>query len=173
MIMDMNKLINIEDPNFKLNPIKLDILEFLESKEDDYLEIMNEYRISYKYEIKDFREEKEESLYDIEGINQVMDNIILNSVRFSEDKAIDIVIEIYHDSFIFKLSDTGPGFSREDLANIFKKFYRGDKSRSSESGNSGLGMYISKEIVRLHGGEIKARNNKNGGAYIEFIVKEL
>jgi Histidine kinase-, DNA gyrase B-, and HSP90-like ATPase. len=69
--------------------------------------------------------------------------------------------------------DTGNGFSKEDLANIFNKFYKGDKARSSKGSNSGLGLYIAKKLVELHGGNIKAYNLQDTGACIEFSLSLL
>ena len=73
----------------------------------------------------------------------------------------------------FFISDTGKGFSNEDLKNIFNKFYKGDKSRSFSSGHSGLGMYIAKTIVEKHGGSIEARNRIPKGATIRFDIRPL
>lgn len=60
------------------------------------------------------------------------------------------------------ISDNGPGFAHHDLPHLFKKFYKGDASRSMEKGHSGLGLYIAKVIIEKHEGTIKAYNLAQG-----------
>jgi signal transduction histidine kinase len=72
---------------------------------------------------------------------------------------------------LFRIDDTGPGFNESDIPYLFKKFYKGDRTRSMERGHSGLGMYIAKTIVEKHGGTMKAYNRPEGGARVEFSIK--
>ncbi|MCK4579947.1 MAG: two-component sensor histidine kinase, partial [Dehalococcoidia bacterium] len=64
----------------------------------------------------------------------------------------------------------GPGLSDEDLAHIFDRFYRADKSRARESGGAGLGLAIAKALVEAHGGQIWAQNAPTGGACFHFTL---
>jgi signal transduction histidine kinase len=70
----------------------------------------------------------------------------------------------------FRICDSGDGFSEKDLNNLFKKFYKGDVSRSREKGHSGLGLYIAKSMIEKHGGGIRASNLPDGGACIDFFI---
>ena len=58
----------------------------------------------------------------------------------------------------------GPGIAAEDPPQIFERFYRGDKSRSSANGHNGLGLTICKAIVEAHDDSIEVSNRVNGGA---------
>ena len=62
---------------------------------------------------------------------------------------------------VLTVSDTGTGIPAEDLPHVFKRFYRGDKSRTG--GNAGLGLAISKAIVEAHGGAIEVSSTENAG----------
>jgi len=59
--------------------------------------------------------------------------------------------------------DDGPGLPDELLDKVFEPFYRGETSRNRETGGSGLGLTIARNLARAHGGEIRLRNRIGGG----------
>ena len=67
------------------------------------------------------------------------------------------------------VADEGPGIAPEDLDHVFEQFYRGDKSRTRDSGGSGIGLSLAKSLVEAQGGHIEARNRAQGGA--EFVLE--
>jgi signal transduction histidine kinase len=172
LLDDMNKISTIENPNFALDPIEINIIEFLKLKEKDYRLLCEEKGINFKIDIIDSREKTFIDKFDIKSLEQVLDNIISNSIRYTEKgESIELDIICKDDEIEFSIIDTGKGFSNEDLKNLFNKFYKGDKSRSFTTGHSGLGMYIAKTIIEKHGGNIKAENNSPKGAIIKFNIK--
>ncbi|MCL2575941.1 MAG: cell wall metabolism sensor histidine kinase WalK [Defluviitaleaceae bacterium] len=101
---------------------------------------------------------------DSDRINQVFNNIISNSLRYSHSGAkIEISIEEREHHYLVYISDTGIGIPKEDLRNIFERFYRADKARSRELGGTGLGLSIAKEIVEAHNGRIYASSELGVG----------
>jgi len=174
LVMDLNTLHNIENPDFILHPMEVDIVDFLNSKEKDYKFLCQERGIDFVVKVEDLREKNFMSKFDIRSLEQVLDNCISNSIRYTEKgELIEIRAKCRDEVIEFSIIDTGKGFSDEDLKNIFNKFYKGDKSRSFSSGHSGLGMYISKIIVEKHGGYIEAKNNVPKGAIIQFNIKPI
>lgn len=174
LLEDMNRAASIENTDFALFPRDADIAEFLDLKKEDYRLLCSEKEIYFKLDIVDLREKDFTGKYDIEAIENVLDNIVSNSIRYTNKDGIIVLNVLCKDDRIdFSVIDTGKGFSNEDLKNIFNKFYRGDKSRSFTTGHSGLGMYIAKTIVEKHGGSINARNNSPKGGIIEFDIKSL
>lgn len=174
LLNDMNKLSNIENPSFVLEPIEVNIVEFLKLKQDDYELLCEEKSINFKMDIWDLREKSFVAKFDIHALEQVLDNCISNSIRYTEKgESIELNILCRDEEIEFSIIDTGRGFSNEDLKNIFNKFYKRDKSRSFTDGHSGLGMYISKTIVEKHGGSIEALNNEPKGAIIKFNIKAI
>lgn len=94
---------------------------------------------------------------DANRINQVFNNIISNSLRYSQEGAkINVDIQEREKHYLVYISDDGIGILKEDLRNIFERFYRADKARSRELGGTGLGLSIAKEIMEAHGGRIHA-----------------
>jgi K+-sensing histidine kinase KdpD len=105
---------------------------------------------------------------DIIKIQRVLNNIISNAVKFSEELSIiELIIEQDGDRIITKIKDEGKGLENVDKNKTFNMFY---KSEGQEKGY-GLGLYISKAIIEAHGGEIFLSHNKNKGANCGFILK--
>lgn len=88
-------------------------------------------------------------------INQVITNIISNSMKYSNEGAeINISLREKITSYYLEISDNGIGMPKEDLDRIFDRFYRVDKARSRAMGGNGLGLSIAKEIMDAHNGKI-------------------
>ncbi len=94
---------------------------------------------------------------DRQRIEQVVINIISNAIKYTPDGGqIDIkLMKTQHDSVIINISDNGIGIPQEDIAHLFERFYRVEKSRNQDAGGTGLGLAIAKELVEAHGGSIK------------------
>lgn len=175
LIEDMNTVSEIERQDFKLNPEKIDVVEFLKNKEEDYKVLSKSKGIEFVLNIEYQRTIKNEFSIDVQRVEQILDNIISNAIRYTaEGKSINISVKINSNFLDFTVEDEGRGFAEKDLPYIFNKFYRGDAARSIEKGHSGLGLYIVKTIVEKHNGWIKAENRENGGgAKVRFIIKEI
>lgn len=96
-------------------------------------------------------------------LHQVLYNLIENAVKFTPDNGtITIKGDKADGRVYFSVSNTGKGISGEDLPFVFDKFYKADKSRSKDKKSMGLGLYIVKTIVNLHGGEISVTSEVDG-----------
>ena len=105
-----------------------------------------------------------------EKLYRVVFNLLDNAIRFSPDSA-KISTQIHEDDkyLILSIKDEGPGLSKDDLKNMFQRFYRGDPSRyKNKRIGSGLGLSIAQQIVVNHKGSIEACNDSNGGALMEI-----
>ena len=98
---------------------------------------------------------------DPEKLARVFSNILKNAASYSYPHTeITISAEKSEHEVIIQFQNSGEDIPSEALASLFDKFYRADKSRSSDTGGTGLGLAIAKEIVTLHGGAISA-SSKN------------
>nr|AGS50321.1 hypothetical protein [uncultured bacterium Ele45G2]AIF26571.1 putative histidine kinase [uncultured bacterium fosmid pJB45G2] len=100
-------------------------------------------------------------------LERAMNNLLDNAVRHTPAGG-EIIVQCDRvgDKVRFAIRDTGPGFSAEELERVFEPLYRGEESRSRSTGGSGLGLTISRRIVRQHGGELYASNYSEGGALL-------
>ena len=102
---------------------------------------------------------------DKERINQVISNLLSNALKFTDEGFIKIKVENSNDNVIISVEDTGSGIHPEIFPRLFCKF-----ATKSDKG-TGLGLYISKNIIDAHGGRIWAQNNKSGiGATFFFSI---
>ncbi len=110
---------------------------------------------------------------DIDRIKQVFTNILANAVRFTPvGGSIHVKVSINKKKYLqITIQDTGIGIPKAQQKKIFTRFYRVDKSRSRESGGSGIGLTIAKQLVESHGGQIWAESpGKNKGTAVIFTL---
>ena len=101
---------------------------------------------------------------DSERLNQVVLNLLTNAVQFSQPGGeVHMNLASENGLAVLTVADAGQGIKAADLPNVFRRFYRGDKSRTGSS-NTGLGLAISKAIVEAHGGTIEAASTENVGS---------
>ena len=97
-------------------------------------------------------------------LHDIVRNLVENAVNYSPDGAdVQLTAARVNGVHTITVADSGPGIPQEDLARVFERFYRVDKSRS-RPGGTGLGLAIVKHLVELHGGEARAENSSTGGA---------
>jgi len=110
---------------------------------------------------------------DYDRLNQVLSNLISNSLRYTPKGGTISLITLTNEKGIqLQVQDTGIGIPAEDLPFIFDRFWRGDKSRS-ERVNSGLGLAIAKQLILAHGGEIEVKSEAGAGTiFTIYLPKE-
>lgn len=97
-------------------------------------------------------------------MRDVIINLIDNAIKFTENGGVDINVETEIDKVIISIKDTGAGISKQDLPKLFHKFGRIDNSYTiaSDTGGTGLGLYIAKLYVEGMGGKIWATSDGVG-----------
>lgn len=169
LVDDLNVLSKIDDSDFILDKKEVLLNDFINEKFEDYKTLAKEKHLNFCVNIDS--ELNDAVVYiDKSQISRVIDNIITNSFRYvDEGGSIEVDIsQNEQDKVVFKIKDSGAGFRKEDLPNVFNRFYKGDKSRANSNGNSGLGLYICKKIIDKHSGEIRVFNEN--GAVVEFSI---
>ncbi|MCI8875310.1 MAG: HAMP domain-containing histidine kinase [Lachnospiraceae bacterium] len=111
---------------------------------------------------------------DPEQLRRVVNNIIGNSAKYMKNKRgqINIRIKDVGDFIQVEIEDNGKGIAPKDLPYIFERFFRGDASRNSATGGSGIGLSIVKKIVEDHGGKIWATSKESVGTVMYFVIRK-
>ena len=174
LITDYSQMLKDEVAISKEQMKKIDIKLIASSVVDDFNNIYMSKR-----GIKIILETDEDSeKYEITGIEnrieQIIANLLENSISFSEDKK-KIIVKLKKNKkhqVIIDVIDEGEGFKEKDTQMIFKRFYSNRPDKFGE--HSGLGLNIVKNLIDLHGGVITASNNKDKkGAKVEIIFPKI
>ncbi len=109
---------------------------------------------------------------DKERIEQVITNIIGNAIKYTPDGgSITVTLGLTDEQMYFvAVKDTGVGIPKEDLPHLFERFYRVDKSRSTEAGGTGLGLSIAKDIVDAHNGKLLVDSEFSKGTTVTIVL---
>ncbi len=106
---------------------------------------------------------------DSERMREVVINLIGNAIKFSDPGgSVNIKVEKRENELLFQVSDHGTGISDETMKHLFERFYRAEGE--TVRGGTGLGLYISKQIVDAHGGHIWAESKLGEGSTFSFTL---
>lgn len=111
---------------------------------------------------------------DPEQLRRVVNNIVGNSAKYMNktNGFINVRIKDVGDFIQVEIEDNGRGIPQKDLPYIFDRFYRGDVSRNSATGGSGIGLSIVKKIIEDHGGKIWATSKEDTGTVMYFVIRK-
>jgi two-component system, OmpR family, sensor histidine kinase CpxA len=104
-------------------------------------------------------------------VHRAFENIIRNALRYTDDDSPVLVSMTESDESVdITIQDEGPGVPEEQLEQIFSPFYRVDRSREKKTGGYGLGLAITKQAIKLHDGNIRAKNNIPKGLILTITL---
>ena len=130
----------------------------------------NHVRVEGKYELIVQGDKSLKVHADEHRIDQVVVNFVNNAVKYAPDSLkIYLGIEKLQDKVKISVKDTGPGVAPDKMPHLFTRYYRADYSGIQYSG-LGLGLYISAEIIKRHGGEIGVDSELGKGATFWFTL---
>ncbi len=105
-------------------------------------------------------------------ITLLLKNLLSNALRYSKpsDGPVELSIATEDSELIFTVRDHGPGLPKQDAEHIGTPFYRGDASRTRESGGTGLGLYLATLVAQAHGGVLTLVDSSESGACFEVRI---
>ena len=172
VIKDLDMISKLENDGLKINMTVFNILELIQNVFDMFEMKAKKKNITLKfdrvYEFPVFVSG------DIEKIEQVLINLIVNSIKYGKPNGTTILaVDSYNEAhFIVKVNDNGEGIKQQHLPRLFERFYRVDQSRSRDQGGSGLGLSIVKHIIEAHYETILLKSTYGEGSEFSFTLKK-
>jgi signal transduction histidine kinase len=108
---------------------------------------------------------------DPQKFKQVVRNLLSNAIKFSQNgKVVTISAEPAPGEIVIRVRDNGVGISNRAQAHLFERFYRAEDSLTRQTGGTGLGLYIVKQIVEAHGGRVWVESKVDIGSTLSFSL---
>ncbi|PCI99038.1 MAG: two-component sensor histidine kinase [Flavobacteriales bacterium] len=171
LIEDLDEISKLESGAIEMNIEKIDLAELIK-------EVINSLELKAKKNKGTiiFVDESNKPVWvkaDAGGINQVLVNLIVNSLKYGKENG-ETLIKLFdmHDNILVEVADDGQGIAEEHLSRLFERFYRTDKGRARESGGTGLGLSIVKHIIEAHNQTINVRSTVDVGSTFSFTLKK-
>jgi len=164
-LFELSKL-ETEQVQLRLEPVNLnDLLS-------DILESMQQQARNKNVSLKPiFYEDLPMIMAEFDKVQRVVYNLVQNAIRHTpETGTICLVTKVVPQGVQVDVEDTGEGIDPEDLPHIFDQFFRGEKSRSRETGGAGLGLAIAKRIIEAHKGQIWVDSQLGHGTRFSFVL---
>ena len=161
-----------------INEMEKMLNEYLQFTSSTYAEKDQMFNVSeliediiVKYDNKNIMQDLAPRIY-INGrknlINRSLNNIIDNALKYA--KNVEVKLSKKNTNLFIVIDDDGPGIPKSEHENVFKPFYKIDKSRADSKSSVGLGLSISSDIIRSHGGYIKLENSKMNGLRVKIFL---
>ena len=163
-IQSILRVSRIESRDFRLNKEASDINEIIETVIQQVRPLAAQKQITLK--------EKLEPMFSLEFdailIQEVILNLVDNAIKYTpEGGVVEVKSQEIDDQVIISVKDNGSGIPKEDQAKIFQKFYRGENQKMNTKG-SGIGLYLVKYFIELHGGKVFLESQSGDGTKIGF-----
>ncbi|MBJ6369124.1 sensor histidine kinase [Snuella sedimenti] len=172
IIKDLDMITKLETGDLSLNMVTFDIVELVKSVFE-----MLEMKANKKKITLTFDTDYPKPILikaDKERIQQVLVNLIVNSLKYGREKGTtEVSIEnLIKNKVIIRVTDNGEGIEEKHLPRLFERFYRVDKSGSRKEGGSGLGLSIVKHIIEAHGEKIYVESEFGVGSEFSFTLEK-
>ena len=161
-----------------INEMEKMLNEYLQFTSSSYLEKDELFNISElieqiieKYNNKDISKVLSNNIY-LNGrknlIKRSINNIIDNSIKYGNK--VNIELSKKNNNIFIKIDDDGPGIPEQEYDNVFKPFYKINKGRADSKSSVGLGLSITSDIIRSHGGNIKLEKSSLNGLSVKIFL---
>ena len=163
LITDYSNMLKGEALEARLQLTKFDLIKLIKTVADEYQKVIDNTKKNISIVINNLINKKTFVIGFESRIEQVVSNILENSISFSPEKStLRIKIERINNNAKIIITDEGPGFNESNIGKVFERFYS-NRPKEMFGLHSGLGLNIVKNIVESHKGYIKAYNLKEEG----------
>ncbi|MBR4326172.1 MAG: response regulator [Bacteroidales bacterium] len=165
-LLDMRK---IDSKQMSLEFEKVDLVEFCRGIYESFEQYALSLGIDFLF---DAEEETMEAYVDPKNFDKVIVNLLSNAFKYTP-KGGKVRLSIYKDvgeTICIGVSDQGTGIALEDIDHVFELFYQGSNNHKITMIGTGIGMYLVRQLVTLHHGDVKAVNNTGGEPGCTFMI---
>lgn len=170
MISLVNNLLDarrIEEGRMEYSFEKADIVEMVKLIANELKPLATDKKLEFSFESK---EKEIWAIIDAQKLSQVVQNLVDNAIKYTAQGWVKVSVKKEEKDILISVSDSGAGISKEAMSEMFKQFSRGDFKERGAIQGTGLGLYIAKQIISAHQGEIWAESEgKDKGS--SFFVK--
>lgn len=165
LIEDLFEFTKVGAERMQVHPMEIDFGRFMEQMVEEFYPSFESMKLECKVDMQ-----VEKGILEADGnlLARGISNLFSNAVKYGKDgKIIKVKVKEDLEKKCMNLSITNYGkiIAPEDLEHIFDKFFRGEASRSTETGGSGLGLAIAKKVVLLHHGKISVSSDYSGTVF--------
>ena len=168
LVRTMLNLSRIDNGELKLRPIDFDISETVLSTVLTFEKSIDEKKIDIRGldTLQPMQVHGDEDL-----LHQIVYNLVENAVKFTNTEGyISFNVSDSIDRIVVTIENSGSGIQSDELPLVFEKFYKTDKSRSQDKNGMGLGLYLVRTIIKLHGGDISVSSVVNEYTRFSFYI---
>jgi PAS domain S-box-containing protein len=169
LVNDLLDVTRIEEGRFLYKLEEKDIVKIVEDVFNSYLDLAKEKEITF--ELEKLKDNFPLIKVDEEKIKLAIQNLIENALIYTLPKGkVTVTIDLQNGNFFFKVKDTGIGIPKQVQDRIFTKFFRASNAVKIETEGSGLGLFITKNIIESHGGKIWFESEEGKGTTFYFTI---
>lgn len=166
LVGDLLDLSRLDSEDFRLELRPLALAQLVEDCLQKYMPRLQEKGLNIIWKLDpDIIVDADEDRFE-----QVIQNIVDNSIHYTEEGSITVLLSKHEKGCILSIKDTGVGIPKEDLQKVTQRFFRVNKARTRSDGGTGLGLAISNKLIHLHGGEITIESTFEKGTTISIIL---
>ncbi len=168
-----------EDGQLRMKATVIDLVDFVKNITDDFQTSAKQKGLNLEFITESNSPNAKKlapNMYvhaDRDMLKEVIDNLIENAIKYTKSGSVKVDVALMDNNIAIKIIDSGIGIAPDDLKHLFEKFYRVDNRDTREIGGTGLGLYLSRQLVEKMGGQIKVESQLGQGSAFSVIFKRL
>ena len=168
LVNELESLIAAENPEIKLNRSSVSAKALLTFMAEQFNTSFNDKGVALTVNVP---AEDAFITVDRDRMVQVLTNVINNALQYTETgNTVTLTLNYLPSGIQYIIEDEGQGIKEDDLAHLFERFYRGDKSRDRKTGGIGIGLSIVKALVDAHGGDVSIESELGKGTTVTVYL---
>jgi len=169
LINDLLDVTRIEEGRYLYRPVLASLENEVQFVVNSYKEEIEKRKL--KLEFKEPKKKLPQVMLDVEKMRLAIQNLLDNAIRYTHSGGqVTISLKGDKNKVEFRISDTGIGIPKDQQKRVFTKFFRGANAVKIETGGTGLGLYITKNIIEAHGGKISFKSEEGKGSTFYFSL---